>query len=88
MPINIDTIACLPNCTPQTLPLMPACLDELKGWRGRILDLSFIPCDEEITDSNLLDISSGGWWDRLVQAPTPKLRKFGMGVGSYAQANG
>lgn len=81
--INVDTIACLSNCTPQTLPIISACLYDLKAWRGRILDLYFIPCEEEITESNLLDID---WWSDLVALPTPLLRRFGMGVGTYTQA--
>lgn len=84
MALNVDILGCLPNCTPQTLPLVPACLDDLKGWRGRILDLYFVPCDEEISETNLLDTS---WWSGLVALPTPALRRFGMGVGTYAQSD-
>lgn len=86
MAINVDLLGCLPSCTPQTLPLIPACLDELKAWRGRILDLYFIPCDYEINESKLLDVSTGGWWADLTATPNPPLRRFGMGVGTYAQS--
>ena len=79
--LNIDLIGCPVNCTPQTLPIISSCNDDVDGWRGRIVDIYFIPCDAEITEANLLDLQ---WWSALMALPTPSLRRVGMGVGTYA----
>lgn len=47
---------------------------------GGVNDLYFIPCDETMSEANLLDVA---WWQNLVTEE--KLGRIGVGLGSIAK---
>jgi hypothetical protein len=62
-----------------SFPLSSAlCVCELAV--GGVNDLYFIPCDQVLSEDNLLDI---GWWQELITEET--LGRIGIGLGSIAK---
>lgn len=82
MNFNVDSVACLPQCTEQTLPLLDECSEF--GIKGRLVDLYAIPCDDWDNDTIAADIIDIAWWNTLLTTPNPKLRRIGKITGSVA----
>ncbi len=84
MPINFSNfIACGTNgCNTAALPtaIADACDRDVLG--GRINDIYFIDCSEEISNANLIDTD---WWAGLIT--DSKIHNLGVGIGSYAKKN-
>lgn len=54
--------------------------------KGGVNDLYFIPCDEEMSEANILD--AAGWWAGLVAGDSPgfpRLGNMGRGLGSITK---
>ena len=51
---------------------------------GGVNDLYFIPCDEVLSEANILDV---GWWAGLIggSAEESRLGRLGIGLGSIAK---
>lgn len=53
---------------------------------GGVNDLYFIPCDQVMSEANILDL---GWWSSLLEVSgsgaTPLLGRLGIGLGSIAK---
>lgn len=84
MPV-LTAAACNPSqdCPLVTFPQSSAlCQCDLAV--GGVNDLYFIPCTEEMTEANILDI---GWWTTLLggSAGDPVLGRIGIGLGSIAK---
>jgi hypothetical protein len=80
MPV-LTAAACNPSvdCPLVSFPLSSAlCVCELAV--GGVNDLYFIPCDQVLSEDNLLDI---GWWQELITEET--LGRIGIGLGSIAK---
>lgn len=85
MPVQ-TAAACIPSilCPATPFPVATAsCSCTLSV--GGINDLYFIPCDQEMTEVNILDTS---WWTTLqtgLSPNTPYLGNLGIGLGSIAK---
>lgn len=82
MPVNYSNFIQNCSCTVNALPPVPSTSCECTTWSGRLNDLYFIECTEEVNEDNLLN---AGWWSVLVQ--DGKIHRMGMGIGSYAKKN-
>ena len=72
------SVACSADCIGTTLPTLPTeCNPEV--WGGRVNEIIFVPCAEEIDDAWALDLAN---WTRLFTG-TGTGRKSGKGIGSY-----
>ncbi len=76
----VPTVACpatpFPTATAQCNPLTSA---------GGVNDLYFIPCDQVMSETNILDTA---WWQALVDGESPGtsfLGNMGIGLGSIAK---
>jgi len=72
------------NCPAVPFPVATAnCTPQLTV--GGVNDLYFIPCSQEMTEANLLDVA---WWEALVTGSSPGtsfLGSIGVGLGSIAK---
>lgn len=74
-------IACSTDCVASDLPNLPVeCSPEV--WGGRVNEIIFVPCTEEIDDEWALDLAN---WTRLFTGAGTG-RKSGKGIGSYQQS--
>lgn len=82
MPV-LSAAACNPSedCPLVTFPQSSAlCVCDLAV--GGINDLYFIPCDQVLSEVNILDVA---WWQGLLD--DDKLGRIGIGLGSIARKN-
>lgn len=76
-------VACNADCVASDLPNLPVeCAPEV--WGGRVNEVIFVPCAEEIDEEWVLDLAN---WTRLFTG-TGAGRKSGKGIGSYQQSAG
>lgn len=77
---------CIPSlaCPASPFPVAIAnCVCDLST--GGVNDLYFIPCDQELTEENLLDTA---WWQAIVDGDSPSssfLGNLGIGLGSIGK---
>ena len=85
MPV-LTAAACVPSvaCPATPFPVATAnCSCELST--GGVNDLYFIPCDQVMSETNILDTA---WWETLVAGDSPGssfLGNLGIGLGSIAK---
>lgn len=85
MPVQ-TAAACIPSvaCPASPFPTATAsctCTTSVGG----VNDLYFIPCDQEMTEANILDVQ---WWTTLTTGSSPStsfLGNIGQGLGSIAK---
>lgn len=84
MPINYSNfVDCAGDtCVKVTLPVKSSQACDCTTWGGRINDLYFIDCSEEVSPANLIDTA---WWTSL--KTNDKIFNLGVGIGGYAKKN-
>jgi hypothetical protein len=65
-------------CAKTVLPAKTASACDCKLWSGRINDIYFVDCGEEVSPTNIVDT---GWWEDLVA--NGKIFNFGAGIGGF-----
>lgn len=74
-------IACNTNCNTEQLPnITDPCNPEV--WYGRLNEVLFVPCSEEIDEAWMMDLSN---WESNFITGSFLGRRTGKGLGSYTQ---
>ena len=77
------SIACSTDCAAIELPKLTESCDA-EVWNGRVNEIIFVPCTEEIDDAWVADLAN---WTTFFVGATAKGRRTLKGIGSFQQVN-